>query len=50
MEEVGFDLTGMAWNKEGCFGLVSKGESQFCPNWKAWNGEGLFWPELNGLD
>jgi ElaB/YqjD/DUF883 family membrane-anchored ribosome-binding protein len=37
MEEVGF-------------GLVSKRESQFCPNRKAWNGGGLFWPELDGLD
>jgi hypothetical protein len=22
MEEVGFDLTGMAWNEEICFGLT----------------------------
>jgi hypothetical protein len=40
----------MAWNEEVGFGLASKGESQFCPNRKACNGGGLFWPELNGLD
>jgi hypothetical protein len=50
MEEVGFDLTGMAWNDEVGFGLALKGESKFCPSRKAWNGGGLFWPKLNGLD
>jgi hypothetical protein len=38
MEEVGFDLTGMAWNEEVGFGLTGmawKGESQFCPDRKA---------------
>jgi hypothetical protein len=32
MEEVGFDLTGMAWNEEVGFsltGMAWKGESQF---------------------
>jgi hypothetical protein len=53
MEEVDFDLTGMAWNEEVGFGLTGmawKGESQFCPDRKAWNGGGQFWPHLNGLD
>jgi hypothetical protein len=40
MEEDGFGLTGMAW----------KGESQFCPDRKAWNGGGHFGPDLNSLD
>jgi hypothetical protein len=45
MEEVGFDLTGMAWNEKVGFGLTGmawKGKSQFCP----WNGGGQFWPDL----
>jgi hypothetical protein len=52
MEEVGFDLTGMALNTKGGFGLTGmawKGESQFCPDRKAWNGGGQFWPAWNGL-
>jgi hypothetical protein len=49
MEEVGFDLTGMAWYEEVCFRLALNGEGKFCPNRKAWNGGGLFWPKLNGL-
>jgi hypothetical protein len=51
MEEVGFDLTGMAWNEEVGFcltGMAWKEESQFCPDRKAWYG-GQFWPDLNGL-
>jgi hypothetical protein len=53
MEEVGFDLSGMAWNEEVGFGLTGmpwKKESQFCPDRKAWYGGGQFWPDLNGLD
>jgi hypothetical protein len=53
MEEVGFDLTGMAWNEEVGFGLTGitwKKESQFCPDQKAWYGGGQFLPNLNGLD
>jgi hypothetical protein len=53
MEEVGFDLTGMAWNEEVGFGLTGmawKRESQFYPDRKAWNGGGQFWPDVNGLD
>jgi hypothetical protein len=37
MEEVGFDLTGMAWNEEVGFsltGMAWKGENQFCPDQK----------------
>jgi hypothetical protein len=40
MEEVGFDLTGMAWNKEVGFGLTGM----------AWKGESQFCPDRNGLD
>jgi hypothetical protein len=53
MEEVGFDLTGMAWNEEVGFGLTGmacKKENQFCPDRKAKNGGGQFWPDLNDLD
>jgi hypothetical protein len=53
MEEVGFDLTEMAWNEEvgfGLTGMAKKKESQFCPDRKAWYGGGQFWPDLNGLD
>jgi hypothetical protein len=30
--------------------MAWKGESQFCPNRKDWNGGGKFWPDLNGLN
>jgi hypothetical protein len=46
MEEVCFDLTGMAWNEEVGFGLTGmawKGKNQFCPDRKAWNGGALDW-------
>jgi hypothetical protein len=52
MEEVGFDLAGMAWNEEVGFcltGMAWKGKSQFCPDRKAWN-VSQFWPYLNGLN
>jgi hypothetical protein len=30
--------------------MAWKGESQFCPDRKDWNGGGQFWPDLNGLN
>jgi hypothetical protein len=51
--EVGFDLTGMAWNEEVGFGLTGMawmGESQFCTDREAWNGGCQFWPDLNSWD
>jgi hypothetical protein len=30
--------------------MAWKGESQFCPDRKDWNGGGKFWPDLNGLN
>jgi hypothetical protein len=30
--------------------MAWKGESQFCPDRKDWNGGGKFWSDLNGLN
>jgi hypothetical protein len=40
MEEVGFDLTGMAWNRG----------SRFCPDWNGLEGRKSFLSDCNSLE